>query len=170
LTITETTVSSASDVITPGWNYARSLSGSLTLAASFAEKAAMFRSFSGSFAYSASISVVVTAPRDFAISANPTSLTIRQKTSGTSTITLTSINGFTGNIDLSVTVSPVVKKGLAVSLNPVSVTLTANGQGTSTLTVSAKNPTLQGIYTVTVTGVSGTLAHQVQVIVIVNTG
>jgi hypothetical protein len=170
LTVTETTVSSASDVITPGWNYARSLSGSLTLAASFAEKAAMFRSFSGSFAYSASISVVVTAPRDFAISANPTSLTIRQKTSGTSTITLTSINGFTGNIDLSVTVSPVVKKGLAVSLNPVSVTLTANGQGTSTLTVSAKNPTLQGIYTVTVTGVSGTLAHQVQVIVIVNTG
>jgi hypothetical protein len=97
-------------------------------------------------------------------------LTIKQETSGTSTITLTSFNGFTGNIKLSATVSPVVKKGLVASLNPVSVTLAANGQGTSTLKVSAGGPTPRGTYTVTVAGVSGTLTRQVQIIVTVTTG
>src|SRR5437867_2487184 len=38
LVATETTVSAASDAFTPGWNYARGLSGSLTVASSFAEK------------------------------------------------------------------------------------------------------------------------------------
>src|SRR5437867_4465170 len=48
LVVTETTVSSASDAITPGWNYAQSLSGSLTLASTFAEKSSIFKSLSGS--------------------------------------------------------------------------------------------------------------------------
>jgi hypothetical protein len=109
---------------------------------------------------------------DFSISASPISLTIREETSGSSTITLALISGsaFSGKITLSAAVSPVVKKGLVASLSPVSVTLGANGRGTSTLTVSAGGPTPRGVYTVTMTGVSGTLAHQVQVIVTVTTG
>jgi hypothetical protein len=107
---------------------------------------------------------------DFSISANPTSLTIREETSGKSTITLTSLSSFTGNILLSATVSPVVKKGLVASLTPFSVTPAENGQGTSTLTVSAGGPTPRGIYSVTVTGVSGTVSHQVKVYVTVITG
>src|SRR6266566_582368 len=47
-TMTETTISAAMDFITPGWDYARSLSGSLTSASAFAKMTSMFKSLSGS--------------------------------------------------------------------------------------------------------------------------
>src|SRR3989441_216767 len=47
-TMTETTISTAMDFITPGWDYARSLSGSLTSASAFAKMTSMFKSLSGS--------------------------------------------------------------------------------------------------------------------------
>src|SRR5438477_72293 len=47
-TMTETTISTAMDFITPGWDYARSLSGSLTSVSAFAKMTSMFRSLSGS--------------------------------------------------------------------------------------------------------------------------
>ena len=142
------------------------------MAASLAENAHTLNAFSSSFAYFAIVSSIVTRAhaRDFAISANPSSLTITHKTSGTLAVTLTSVNGFTGNITLSATVSPVVKKGPTAILSPVSVTLTANGQGTSTLTVSAGGPTPPGTYTVTVMGVSVTLTYQVEIMVTVLAG
>src|SRR5213596_349275 len=47
-TMTETTISTAMDFITPGWDYAQSLSGSLTSASAFAKMTSMFKSLSGS--------------------------------------------------------------------------------------------------------------------------
>src|SRR6266699_2907975 len=47
-TMTETTISTAMDFITPRWDYARSLSGSLTSASAFAKMTSMFKSLSGS--------------------------------------------------------------------------------------------------------------------------
>src|SRR2546426_9096184 len=47
-TMTETTISAAMDFITPGWDYAQSLSGSLSLTSSFARMTAMLKSLSGS--------------------------------------------------------------------------------------------------------------------------
>src|SRR5438445_498500 len=46
LAVTETTVSSASDVITPGWNYVQNPSGSLTLASNFAKQTSIFKALS----------------------------------------------------------------------------------------------------------------------------
>src|SRR5213083_1535528 len=47
-TMTETTISTAMDFITPGWDNAQSLSGSLTPASAFAKMSSMFKSLSGS--------------------------------------------------------------------------------------------------------------------------
>src|SRR5207249_2418178 len=53
-TDTMTTVSGASDVITPAWRYGQNLFATLTAASSFAEKSSLFRSLSGSLSLAAS--------------------------------------------------------------------------------------------------------------------
>jgi cyclophilin family peptidyl-prolyl cis-trans isomerase len=91
-----------------------------------------------------------TAPKpDFTIAA-PIGVTIHAGTPTISTVNVTAVNQFTGTILLSAKGSP----GLIASITPSSVT----GSGTATLTTSA---TTNGSYTVTVTGISGSLTHSV---------
>jgi hypothetical protein len=104
---------------------------------------------------------------DFSITANPTTLTIRAGTSATSLLTISSLNGFTGIVSLSATISPLVRHGPSPTLSPMSVTLSSGGTGSSTLTVSTARNTPTGTYTVTVTGVSGSISHSVTVTVTV---
>ncbi len=106
-------------------------------------------------------------PPDFGISATPASLSIHIGSSGTSTITLTSLNGFAGTIGLS---TSIACSGLCLvyptaSLNPTSVTLTAGGTGVSTLTVATSVLTTPGTYTITITATSGSITHTVTVTV-----
>lgn len=109
-------------------------------------------------------------PPTFTISANPSSLTVKSETSKTSTITLQSLNGFTGTITLSATVSPIVKNGLSVSLSQTSMSLSANGAATSTLTATARGATPMGTYAVTVTASGGGVTKPTQVTVTVTAG
>jgi hypothetical protein len=92
-------------------------------------------------------------PPDFGIAANPAGLSLPTGTMSNSTITLSSINNFTGTIILTRSSTPT---GLTLTLNPTSVTLTAGGTATSTLSVSS---TQIGSYTAMVTGTSGNLSH-----------
>ncbi|MBO0887904.1 hypothetical protein J2P12_02260 [Candidatus Bathyarchaeota archaeon] len=117
----------------------------------------------GSLSHSTNVNVSVTeqAFADFDVSASPASLTLSQGASGQSTLTLSSLNSFTGTVSMTASVSP---SGLTASLSPASVTLSSNGQGTSTLTVASSN-TSAGTYTVTVTGTSGSLSHSVGITV-----
>jgi plastocyanin len=99
---------------------------------------------------------------DFSATSNPTGLTVAQGSSGSATVTLTSLNGFTGTVALTVTVSP---SGPTVSFSSTSVALPANGSTSSTLTVSAtttgiySTPVSNGAYTVTITETSGSVSH-----------
>ena len=98
----------------------------------------------------------------FSISANPVKVALRPGSSASSTITLTSINGFTGTVNLAFTVSPIVKSHPpTVTLSPTSVSVLAFGSGTSTLTFSTGSRTPLGLYSVTVTGTSGSESHSV---------
>jgi hypothetical protein len=100
---------------------------------------------------------------DFSISANPTSLSIPQGGSGTSTISTAVTSGSAGTVSLTASVSPA---GPTVSLNPTSVT----AGGSSTLTVSVGSTQATGNYTVTVTGTEGSVSHSASVTVTVTTG
>src|SRR5205809_158605 len=106
-------------------------------------------------------------PPDFGISATPASLSLQIGSSGTSTIALTSLNGFAGTIGLS---TSIACSGLCLiyptaSLNPTSVTLTSGGTGVSTLTVATSVLTTPGTYTITITATSGSITHTVTVTV-----
>src|SRR5207302_6493180 len=110
-------------------------------------------------------------PPDFSISATPASLSIQIGSSGTSTIAMTSLNGFAGTIGLSASISSC--SGLCLvfptaSLNPTSVTLSSGGTGVSTLTVATSVLTTPGTYTVTITATSGSITHTVTVTVTVH--
>jgi plastocyanin len=108
-----------------------------------------------------SVSVTVTAP-DFTIISSPSSLNIPQGSSGTTTITLTSLNGFSGTVSLTSTLS---SSGPQVTFSPASVAVPSGGSISSTLSVSAASSgaystaVSQGTYTVTVTGTSGSSVH-----------
>jgi len=91
-----------------------------------------------------------TAP-DFQISVSPTSLSIQAGSSGTPTVTLTSVNGFAGSVSLAAT-------GAYASLSPAGVTLASGGTQTSVLTFSTTATTSPGSYIVTITG-TGPLTH-----------
>src|SRR5437867_9981653 len=105
---------------------------------------------SGSLVHSATAGFSYNQPvqPDFTIVAStPAPVSAGQST--TSTITLTSVNGFTGTIALSVT----VPSGLNCNtISPSSL----SGSGTATLSCSSAS---QNVYTVTIKGTSGSLSH-----------
>ena len=109
---------------------------------------------------------VVQAPPtpDFSITFSPSSLSIQQGSSGSSTLTVTSQNGFSGTVSVSASVSP---PGPSPTFSPTSLTLSSSGTTTSTLTVSAAgglySSVANGNYLVNVTATSGSLSHSTTV-------
>ena len=120
---------------------------------------------SGSLSHQTTVTVSIGTAKtgDFSITASPSSMTLSTDSSARSTISLQSLNGFTGTITLSATVSPT--SDLSFYFSSSSVTLTSGGQGTSTLNVRASYRTPIGTYTITVTGTSGSISHSVTVTV-----
>ncbi len=90
----------------------------------------------------------------FHLLANPSSLSVPRGSSGNSTIALTSVDGFSGNVDLSVTFTG---GSLAVALSPTVLTLAPNGTDTSYLTIIVGTTASIGQYDFTTSAVSGTL-------------
>jgi len=102
----------------------------------------------GSLTATTRISLTVTAEPSFTISASPSSLAIALGGQGTSTITITPANGFSGNVMFSVSGLPNgVTSG--ISPNPTS--------SETTLTLTATNSAATGASVLTVTGTSGSL-------------
>jgi hypothetical protein len=110
---------------------------------------------SGTLVHSTTVSLVVNpvgGTPDFTISVSPTSRTVTRGTSGTYTVTIGAVNGFTGTVSLSVT---GLGSRVTGAFSPTSVT----GSGTSTLTVTVNRRAATGTRTLTITGVSGSLSH-----------
>jgi Pro-kumamolisin, activation domain len=98
-------------------------------------------------------------PPDFSMSVSPASLSIVQGNSGSSTISITPQNGFSGSVSLSASGLP---SGVNASFNPASTT------STSTLTLTASGAAAVGTASVIITGTSGGLTHQTQLTLTVN--
>jgi len=92
----------------------------------------------------------------FSLSSNPSSASVAQGNSGTSTITSTVTHGLSGTISLSATGQP---SGVTVSFNPTAIT----GAGSSTMKMQVASSVATGTYTVTITGTSGSLTNQTTV-------
>lgn len=73
-------------------------------------------------------------------------------TAGTATIGLTSINGFSGPVNLSCTAAP----GVNCSVSPASASLSAGGTAAATLSITAPSGAADATYNVAVTGVDST--------------
>jgi len=105
--------------------------------------------------HTTTISLTVVRAPDFSLSASPTTVSLAPGGSGTSTITVTPIAGFTGAVTLSVT-----------STLPAGVT--ASISATNVVTFTAAATATAGTTPVTITGTSGTLSHPVTVSLVIS--
>ncbi|MGH3861469.1 MAG: hypothetical protein ACRDSQ_18075, partial [Actinokineospora sp.] len=102
---------------------------------------------------------------DFSVSCSPSSLTVTQGSSTTSTCTVTSINGFSSAVTLACANMPA---GSSCGFSPTSVTPPANGTANSTLTVSATATASTGSFTFQVQGTSGATTRSTNMSLTVN--
>jgi hypothetical protein len=109
------------------------------------------------YTYYDDVAVSVPTP-NFTISASPTSVSVVQGNSGTSTISTAVSGGFNSAIALSASGVPA---GTTVSFNPTSIA--APGSGSSTMTMAVGASTAAGAYTITVTGTGGGVTHSTNV-------
>src|SRR3989441_8262657 len=100
---------------------------------------------------------------DFTMSAHPNMLTIPQGSAGKSTILLTSVNGFQGNVTLSPPVSCLAIGCPQYTISPTVVQLAANQNATAGFTIYTFSQTPLATYNVAVTGTSGSLSHSAPV-------
>jgi subtilase family serine protease len=99
------------------------------------------------------------ATPSFTLSDSPTSLSVTQGSSGTSTITVHDVNGFTGSVTLAASGLPSGVTA-AFGTNPTT--------GTSVLTLTASATATTGTATVTITGTSGSLTATTTLALTVN--
>src|SRR2546427_200188 len=121
---------------------------------------------SGSLSHTASVTYTVVAPQggpDYSISANPVNQTVVAGSSGKSLIILTSLNGFSGTVNLATSPPPLCVSCPSWGLNSSSVKLSSGGTASSTLTFSSTLGTPPRNWVVVVTGTSGSLSHNVSV-------
>jgi hypothetical protein len=118
---------------------------------------------SGSLTHTTTISLTVnaTSTPDFSLSASPSSLTVKQGSSGSSTITVAPSGGFAGSVTLSTSALP---SGVTASFGTNPTT------STSVLTFTASTTASAGTSTITVTGTSGALSHTTSVSLTISSG
>jgi len=94
-----------------------------------------------------SVTITVTVPgTGFTLAPSATSLSVTQGSSGTDTITVTDLAGFTGSISFTASGMP---SGVTATFSPASSTTS------SVLTLTANTAATTGAFTVTITGTSG---------------
>ncbi len=111
---------------------------------------------SGNIVHTIYIEISITGP-DFSVSANPSFISIPQGGSAQSTVSLSSIDNFSGNVTLS------TSSVLATSFSSSTVNLAAGGSASTTLTIQAQPNTAPGNYYVGITASSGPLFRYTQV-------
>jgi uncharacterized membrane protein len=114
---------------------------------------------SGTLSHSTQVNLTVIAP-DFTISAAPSSQSIIPGGCTSYAVSIAALNGFTGTVGLSQSGAP---SGSSATFNPLSI----NGAGSSSLTICTNTSTPAGSYTITITGISGSVIHSTAVILVV---
>src|SRR5262249_52596833 len=100
---------------------------------------------------------------DFSLGVSPTSLSVTQGSSGTTSISTTATGGFNSAVALSASGLP---SGVTASFSPSSIA--APGSGSSTLSFAASSTATTGTTSVTVTATGGGVTHTSTVALTVN--
>lgn len=98
----------------------------------------------------------VSSDPGFNFVAAPSSLTAGQNGNSTSVVTVSSLNGFSSAVTLSIQGAPA---GVTWAFAPASVTPPANGSASSTLTLTVGSNVAAGIYSLPVVAASGSLSR-----------
>ena len=122
---------------------------------------------SGSLTHSATIALTVnasSATKNFTLSLSPSSFTVDERGSVSTTLTVTSQGGFNSAVDLSVNEFP---SGVSATASANPVTPPANGSMTVTITWSASRRAPTGTTTIELIGTSGSLTNEIPVTITV---
>jgi kumamolisin len=122
---------------------------------------------SGSTTHSTTIALTVNASsgtKNFTLSLSPSSFTIDERGTVTSTLTITSVNGFHSAVSLSVNEFP---SGVSATASANPVTPPANGSSKVTITWSATRSAPTGTTTIELIGTSGSLTNETPVTITV---
>ena len=122
---------------------------------------------SGSTTHSTTIALTVNASSgtaNFTLSLSPSSFTVDERGSVTTTLTITSVNGFHSAVSLSVNEFP---SGVSATASANPVTPPANGSSKVTITWSASRSAPTGTTTIELIGTSGSLTNQTPVTITV---
>jgi subtilisin family serine protease len=108
---------------------------------------------SGSLTHAAAATLVVPAPPDFSVGVTPSTQTVNAGAGANYAVSVGSLNGFTGDVALSL-------GGLPASVGTATFTpATVTTAGTSQLAVATRATASGGTYQLTVTGTSGAIAR-----------
>jgi subtilase family serine protease len=122
---------------------------------------------SGSLTHSTTIALTVNSSsgtKNFTLSLSPSSFTIDDDGSTSTTLTVTSVNGFHSPVELSVNEFP---SGVSATASANPVTPPANGSTTVTITWSASRRAPTGTTTIELIGTSGSLTNEIPVTITV---
>ena len=122
---------------------------------------------SGSTTHSTTIALTVnasTGTANFTLSLSPSSFTVDERGSVSTTLTVTSVNGFHSSVDLSVNEFP---SGVSATASANPVTPPANGSVKVTITWSASRRAPTGTTTIELIGTSGSLTNETPVAITV---
>jgi len=103
------------------------------------------------------VALGVPIPPDFTLSLSPTSLTVEQGGSGSTTLTLTPQNGFTGQVALSLEGQDGSPAPQGITLSPNSVNVTGANPVTQTLTLTVGQGVAPGSYALRVKATAGSI-------------
>ncbi len=130
------------------------------------------RASSGAITHTATLQVIVSpsgslvassgVTPDFASQPTPATISLTPDATKFSTVTLSSINGFNGEVNLAASWVGAAPAGVSVSL-PSPVTVPTSGATTSTLTLTAGNSPATGTYMLLVTAVGGAVSHSTEI-------
>jgi hypothetical protein len=97
---------------------------------------------------------------DFTLNATPSNLCVNPGVNAVSAISVQSVGGFAGTVNLGDSIGPTVTNGPTLSPIPSSVTLAAGQTINFNLTISTTTSTPLYLYTITVSGLHDATIHQ----------
>ena len=100
---------------------------------------------------------------DFSLSSNPPNLCVNPGVDAAAVVTLASVDGFSGTVNLAANVDPSVTNGPTLSSIPSSETLSAGQTVSFNLDISTTTSTPLYTYAVQVSGLSGGTFHRLTV-------